>query len=69
MPILREEYNTLLKRWKDAFVFLNTDISQEEKERWLPEYEKICERLNKLTTLLRLNDAKITNEQLMKGFG
>ena len=67
MPVLRQEYNQQLARWKKAFAYLSSDIPQEEKEKWLPEYEKIGNRLNAIEIELRMQGVNPTNERLMSG--
>lgn len=64
---LRQEYNEQLARWKKAFTYLSSDTPQEEKEKWLPEFEKICGRLNAIEIELRMQGIISTNERLMEG--
>ena len=65
MPILRQEYNSLLKRWSNAFDYLQKPNANVEK--WLPEYIEICNRLNEIVTELRRQGIVPTNERLMCG--
>ena len=67
MSILREEYNTLLKRWKKAFTYLSSDISEADQQKWLPEYEKIGNRLNVILNELKMQGVTPTNERIMEG--
>jgi len=62
---LRQEYNEQLARWKKAFTYLSSDI--EEKEKWLPEYEKLCNRLNAMVVELKMQGITPTNARLMEG--
>ena len=65
MPLLRQEYNEQLSRWKKAFTYLSSDI--EEKEKWLPEYEKIGNRLNAMVNELKMQGITPTNARLLEG--
>jgi len=45
----KKEYNKLLKRFNDANEYFDrTDISQVEKERFLPHFQQILRGLNYL---------------------
>lgn len=67
MPLLRQEYNEQLARWKKAFTYLSSDISEAEKEKWLPEFEKICNRLNAMVNELKMQGVTSTNTRLLEG--
>ena len=61
----RVEYNALLKREAKAEEYLDAKgRTEEEKEKWKPEYEKITERLGELLQLIQ----HYKTENVMGGF-
>ena len=58
---LKQEYNALLARFNKASAYLDGPASIEEKERWIPELQKIIARLNELVNQLGLTEEEIFN--------
>lgn len=47
LKILKTEYNKVLERWDKATEYLENPIrTQNEIDKWLPEYEKILKQRN-----------------------
>jgi len=66
MPVLKQEYNQALARYHKAFTYL--DSNAPDREKWLPEYQKLLDRLNELVTLMREQGIPHTMEELQEGF-
>ena len=61
----KKEYNKLLKRFNDANEYFDrTDISQVEKERFLPHFQQILKGLNYLLSKIEI----YTKQEVLKGF-
>lgn len=68
MSVLRKEYNQLLERYHKGFDYLSDNsIPDEKREQWLPQYEKICNRLNEIVAELNGQGVYPTNARLMAG--
>jgi len=62
---LRAKYNQLLVREKNAEKYLNDNsIPLEEREKWMPKYKDICERLNELLKQIKF----YTADNILSGF-
>lgn len=61
MKELKQEYNALLVRFNKASVYLDGPAPNEEKERWIPEFQRIMKRMNELIQLLGLTEDEIFN--------
>lgn len=65
MDELKLEYNKSLKRYYKAMEYFDRkDISQEEKEKYLPNFQEILNKLNYLLSKLEV----YTNQEVMEGF-
>lgn len=61
----KEEYNQLLKRYHKANEYFDrTDVTQEDKEKFLPHFQSVLNGLNKL--LMEIGDYK--QEEVLGGF-
>ena len=61
----KAEYNQLLKRYQKANeYFENKDISQAEKEMFLPEFQKVLSGMSFLLGEIKL----YTKQEVMEGF-
>lgn len=61
----KEEYNQLLKRYNKANeYFERADISQEDKEKFLPHFQQVLYGLNYLLGKIEV----YTNQEVMEGF-
>lgn len=68
MSVLKNEYNDLLKRFYKATDYLNDkSIPLAERERWIPEYLKIANRLNEIVTELQKQGRKLSNKEILEG--
>ena len=71
MPVLTEqqikqEYNTLFARYKKAFAYLLQDDA--DREKWLPEYTALVDKLNELVTAMKAQGIPYTTKELQEGF-
>lgn len=61
----KEEYNQLLKRYNKANEYFNrTDVTQEDKEKFLAHFQQVLYGLNYLLGKIEV----YTNQQIMEGF-
>lgn len=61
----QKEYNKLLKRYKDANVYFEReDIPQAEKEKFLPNFQKILTELSYLLSKVGI----YAKEEALEGF-
>lgn len=61
----KREYNQLLNRYRNACeYFEKSDVSQEEKEKYLPNYIEILKRLNYLLGKIGVYN----NDEVLYGF-
>lgn len=68
MSILKQQYNKLLAREKKAQHFLKT-ASNEEVDKWLPEYTKIIIQLSRLIYKIQEEEGgELSKEELQEGF-
>lgn len=59
------EYNKLLGRYKKAIEFFNNEsVSQESKEKFLPDFQKVLEGLNYLLNKIFV----YSKEEVLEGF-
>lgn len=63
---LKNMYNYNLERYNNAIKVFET-ASQENIEKWLPEFEKIQETLNVLLVKI-LHYQNVTKEEIFEGF-
>jgi hypothetical protein len=71
MPILalKKQYNILLKRHNRATEYLD-DMSKSinDREKWLPEYKTILQKLNSILGELKGLGIKVTDDEIIDGF-
>ena len=61
----KKEYNQLLKRYNKANEYFGrTDISQDDKEKFLPHFQQVLYGLNYLLGKIEV----YTNQEIMEGF-
>ena len=61
----KKEYNKLLKRFNNANKYFDrTDISQEEKEKFLPHFQQILRGLNYYLSKIEV----YSNQEVLEGF-
>lgn len=66
---LKQEYNALLIREAKAEVYLDNNLkSITDRELWVPEYQRVINRLGEIIEELKANGVKITEEQIFGGF-
>lgn len=67
---LKIQYNKLLKRWNDATNYMESEErTQQEIDKWLPEYEKILMQRNALSMdIWKYSGVKPTAEEFEGGF-
>lgn len=66
---LKLEYNTQLKREKNAENFLNNVATEKEIEKWTPEFIKITENLGALIAVYKyLTGIDMTTDEIINGF-
>lgn len=62
----KKHYNTLLSRYKQAEIYMSrTDISDEEKMKWVPESQKITEKLANILQTIGV----YSEDEALNGFG
>ena len=59
--LLKKKYNQLLNEFYDAEKYLNSNVSYEDKEKYINEYEKIIHNLNYLLELIPHEKENISN--------
>jgi len=69
ISILKEKYNKLLQREKNAEIFFdNKDIPQDKKDACMEEFLKITRGLSKMTQVYReLTGREMTSEEVLNG--
>lgn len=66
---LKEEYNNLLIREAKAEIYLDDNSkSITDRELWVPEYQKVINRLGEIIEELGTNGVIITKDQILGGF-
>ncbi|WP_409229068.1 hypothetical protein [Gudongella sp. SC589] len=60
----KREYNNQLERYYKAENFFNSDIPQEEKEKFLPDFQKLLKGLSQLLRKIGV----YTHKEVMEGF-
>lgn len=61
----KKEYNKLLSRYEKAIgYFDNVSISQEDKERFLPDFQEVLKGLNHYLSKIEV----YTNQEVLEGF-
>ncbi len=69
MDELKKKYNHLIQREKNAEKwFEREDISQEEKEKQLPNFKKIVFALEDLIKEFKKRGYEMTSEEITEGF-
>jgi hypothetical protein len=64
MSVLKQQYNELLKRFLAGTKYLdNNEIPIAEREKWLPEYEKIRAEMEQI-----LSQVEHTEDNILRGF-
>lgn len=65
-----EQYNRLIKREKKGSAYLdNPDVPEQEKEKWIGEFQKILRALNDLISLIEKELGRnMTSEEILNGF-
>jgi hypothetical protein len=64
---LKQQYNTLLMRQYKGQVYLD-DTSKPDREKWLPEYQKVVEELNGILSELQRLGVTVTEREVLGGF-
>ena len=60
----KREYNQQLERYYKAEGFFNSDRPQEEKEKFLPDFQKLLKGLSQLLRKIGI----YTHKEVMEGF-
>lgn len=69
MQTLKEEYNKLLEREKKAAQYLDDNTKPiAEREKWIPQYKNIIDRLGAIIDELRQLGYKMTDNEIIEGF-
>ena len=62
-------YNALITRQKKAEqYFNNNDLSIEERERHMPEFQSVMRRINEAITMLKEKGIPISEDEILNGF-
>lgn len=66
---IKKKYNQVLKRfWKATIHFENTETTEEQQAKWLPEYLKVVEECRSYISQLYSMGCKATEEEIKQGF-
>ena len=69
MSVLKSDYNKLITRFNKALAFLGDDTKTvDEREKWLPDYNILLDKLNSLQVALRLDSVEMTEDEILNGF-
>ena len=68
MSVLKKEYNIALVRWNKSKTFMDGLASQEEKDKWLPEFGEMLKTINKLISQIEQAGHKMTEIEIIEGF-
>ena len=61
------KYNELTKRWLNACKWIESpERTEEEVDKWLPEFQKILRELSDLFLELKQNGIKVIPEELIQ---
>ena len=65
----KDQYNKLLLRHENAVMYLdNTKVPAMQKEKWLPEFEKLIEEMNWIICVLEADGYVPTTQEILNGF-
>jgi hypothetical protein len=65
---LMQEYNTELARMQKAMDYMDGPASNEEKNKWVPEFKAIEEFLNGLINKIGQSGYKMSDDEILNGF-
>ena len=65
----KKAYNKLIDRHNKAAAYLdNNKIPLEEREKHIPDFQKLLNRLNEAITMFKNNGVSMTSEEILEGF-
>lgn len=63
------EYNNYVERYKKACIYLNNNnVSIADKEKWLPEFQRINEKLQSILDILDFYKIGYDEKEIENGF-
>lgn len=66
---LKKQYNQLLHRHNEGKLYIdNTNIPLADREKQIPLFIQICEKLNDILIELKKYNVKFTDEDVLTGF-
>lgn len=65
---LKQEYNTELARIQKAMDYMDGPASNDEKNKWVPEFKAIEELLNELINKIGRVGYKMSDDEKLYGF-
>jgi hypothetical protein len=66
---LKLKYNKKLLRMKKAINFMDGPASDEQKEKWFPEFLKLWRSIEEQLEELKRSGCEMTPTEILKGFG